>query len=78
MKPEKERLRASHHIPVPPMRPLSNMEATTLSQLFYQPRTEYMNSYKLSKKAQFYSNMANIMEAQVLDWYWRQPINQIL
>jgi hypothetical protein len=58
-------------------RRLSPLEEHELSRLFYTPRTGFMNTYKLSKKARFYPSLSQVNTAQIKDWYWRQPVNQV-
>ena len=62
-------------IPIEPHPRLNFLQKAALSRLFYAPRTGFMNSYKLSKKARLYPSMRNVTEAQVKDWYWKQPVN---
>lgn len=63
--------------PIAKHAPLSPQEEATISRLFYKPRTGFMNTYKLQKKSTFYPSLRNINTAQIKDWYWKQPVNQV-
>ncbi len=57
--------------------PLNPSEEATISRLYYKPRTGFMNTYKLDKKARLYPSLSNVNTTQIKDWYWKQPVNQV-
>lgn len=79
IKKEREGEEEKHggRIPIEKNRPLTPEEEQTLKNIFYKPRTGFMNTYKLSKKARFYPSLSQVNTAQVKKWYWDQPVNQV-
>jgi len=75
---DRRQIQSSGREPMANHEPMSPQEEVTLSRLFYRPRTGFMNSSKLSKKARLYPALAQTQEAQVKDWYWKQPVNQVM
>lgn len=74
---EEKEERHSGRIPIDADRKLTPAEEQTLKNLFYKPRTGFMNTYKLSKKARFYPSLSQVNTAQIKQWYWDQPVNQV-